>query len=85
MPRYKVLVVGHIYWPNGFHSNEYEFDAEDDEDAARRIDSVAGDFCIVTDFELYRRESCPTCGQTVWECVEEFTEEGAITFAACMG
>lgn len=85
MNRYKVYVIGHIWWPNGFHSNEYEFDAENDEDAIRRVDGVAGDFAVVTDFELYRCESCPTCGcPTIWHCVREFEEEGALTFAACM-
>jgi len=86
MQRYKVYVVGHIWWPNGFHSCEYEFDAENDEEAEDwdRISMVAGDFSIVKDFELYREESCPCCGQTVWECVREFSEESASTFAACM-
>lgn len=84
MQRYKVLVVGHIWWPNGFHSNEYEFDAENDEDAEERVDQVAGDFSIVTDFELYRCESCPTCGQTVWECFREFSEDDALTYIACV-
>ena len=62
MQRYKVYVVGHIWWPNGLHSGEYEFSAEDDEHAIRRVNSVAGDFSLVTDFALFRRESCPTCG-----------------------
>ena len=85
MQRYKVYVVGHIWWPNGIEcSNEYEFNAEDDEDAIRRVNSVAGDFSIVTDFALFRQESCPTCGGTVWECFREFREEGALTFAECM-
>ena len=85
MPRYKVYVVGHIWWPNGIEcSNEYEFNAEDDEDAKRRVNSVAGDFSLVTDFALFRRESCPTCGGTVWECFREFSEEGALTFEECM-
>jgi len=84
MQRYKVYVVGHIWWPNGFHSNEYEFSAEDDEDATRQVDSVAGDFSVVTDFALFRRDSCPTCGHTVWDCIREFSEDGAVTFAACM-
>lgn len=84
MQRYKVYVVGHIWWPNGFHSNEYEFHAKDDEEAIRRVDPVAGDFSVVTDFALFRQESCPYCGQTVWECIKEFSEDGALTFAACM-
>ena len=85
MPHYKVYVVGHIWWPNGIEcSNEYEFSAEDDEDAIRRVNSVAGDFSLVTDFALFRRESCPTCGGTVWECFREFSEEGALTFEDCM-
>ena len=85
MQRYKVYVVGHIWWPNGIEcSNEYEFNAEDDEDAIRRVNSVAGDFSIVTDFALFRHESCPTCGGTVWECFREFSEEGALTFEECM-
>lgn len=84
MQRYKVYVVGHIWWPNGYHSNEYEFTAENDEEAIRRVDGVAGDFSVVTDFELDRQEICPTCGQTVWECVKEFEEEGALTFMECM-
>ena len=84
MNRYKVYVVGHIWWPNGFHSNEYEFDAKNDEDAKGRIDEVAGDFAVVTDFTLFRQESCPTCGGTVWECIKEFKEEGALTYAECM-
>ena len=85
MPRYKVYVVGHIWWPNGIEcSNEYEFNAENDEDAVRRVDEVAGDFSLVTDFALFRRESCPTCGGIVWECFREFSEEGALTFADCM-
>ena len=84
MQRYKVYVVGHIWWPNGLHSGEYEFSAEDDEHAIYRIDAVAGDFSVVTDFALFRRESCPTCGGTVWECIREFSEEGALTFEECM-
>jgi len=83
MNRYKVYVVGHIWWPNGFHSNEYEFNAEDDEHAIRRIDEVAGDFSVVIDFALFRAESCPSCGGTVWECFREFSEEGALTFEEC--
>ena len=86
MPRYKVYVVGHIWWPNGIEcSNEYEFNAENDEHAEDRIDAVAGDFSIITDFALFRRESCPSCGQTTWECLREFGEEAALTFAECMG
>lgn len=84
MPRYKVYVVGHIWWPNGFHSGEYEFSAEDDEHAIRRIDSVADDFSLVTDFALFRAESCLSCGGTIWDCIREFSEDGALTFAACM-
>ena len=84
MQHYKVLVVGHIWWPNGFHSCEYQFDAANDEEAARQIDEVASDFSIVTDFALFRRESCPTCGGTVWECFHEFSEDGALTYMACM-
>ena len=84
MPRYKVYVVGHIWWPNGLCSNEYEFSAKNDEDAEYRIDAVAGDFSLVTDFALFRLESCPTCGGTVWECFREFSEEGALTFSECM-
>ncbi len=84
MQRYKVLVVGHIWWPNGFHSNEYQFNAENDESATQQIDAVAGDFAVITDFALFRQESCPCCGQTVWECVHEFNEDGALTYMACM-
>lgn len=85
MNRYKVYVVGHIWWPNGFHSGEYDFNAEDDQEALQRIDGVAGDFSIVTDFELYRCESCPTCGcLTIWHCLREFEEEGAAVFDECM-
>ena len=85
MQRYRVYVVGHIWWPNGIESsNEYEFNAEDHEDAIRRVNSVASDFSLVSDFALFRCESCPTCGGTVWECFREFSEEGALTFSDCM-
>ena len=84
MPHYKVYVIGHIWWPNGLCSSEYEFSAKNDEDAEYRIDAVAGDFSVVTDFALFRGGSCPTCGGRVWECIREFSEEGALTFEDCM-
>ena len=88
MPRYKVCVVGYIWQPMGFEcGNEYEYSAENDEDALEQIEythQVTGDFWRVEDFALFRRESCPTCGGRIWECVREFSEEGAATFAECM-
>ena len=85
MNRYKVYVTGHIWWPDGKYYNEYEFTAEDDEDANRQIDAIATDFWRVNDYELYRRDVCPICRQTVWECIREFSEEAAMTYAECVG
>ena len=65
-------------------SHEYRFPAKDDEDAIEKVDQVAGDFSQVKDFELFRREFCSHCGHTVWECVREFTKEGASIYLECM-
>ena len=89
MEYYKVRIVGYIYWPGGLEcSNEYTFHAEDDQAAIDRLDytpqRIAGDFSNVEDYELFRREYCPTCGHTVWECVKEFTAKGADIYLECV-
>ena len=85
MNHYKVCVVGYIWWPNGMeYANEYKFCAENDDVAIDIIDEVTGDFCEVRDFALYRRENCLTCGHVVWECIREFSKEGAATYSECM-
>ena len=85
MEEYKARVVGFVWWPNGMEcSQEYRFLAENDQDALEKIDQITGAFSQVKDFELFRRENCPHCGHVVWECVKEFTTEGASIYLECM-
>lgn len=74
---YRLHVVGYIWMPRVMATYTYTLEAESDEEAIARVDTVAGDFCQVTDFCLSVAVHCGCCGAIQYETVRDFENEEA--------
>ena len=74
MAEYKAVVLGTIWMPAVIASYEYVFQREWEPEATD-IDSIAGDFQYVKDYQLYKRVRCPHCGQLYWKLVKDWNNE----------
>ena len=74
MATYKAVVLGTIWMPAVTASYEYTFE-RDWKPTSEDIDTIAGDFQSVEDYQLYKRETCPCCGQSYWKLVKDWRNE----------
>lgn len=64
--QYVAHVVGRL-WSGPRGTYQYSFSAPSDEEAAKLVKRVAGDFETVEDFHLDVATTCPCCGSTHWK------------------
>ena len=83
--QWKAIVLGTIWMPAVTASYEYEF-TRDWEPTDKDIDIIAGDFQAVDDYQLYKLERCPCCGQSYWKLVKDWnSEESELAYMETVG
>jgi hypothetical protein len=72
---YLVDVVGYLWLPQVKAAASYTYYADDDDHAAERVDTMAGDFSAIVDYQISVQVRCVHCYATRWEVVRPWADE----------
>jgi hypothetical protein len=72
---YLVEVAGYLWLPHVKARASYTYYADDDDHAAERVDTLAGDFSGIVDYEISVQVYCRNCFALHWEVIRPWADE----------